>query len=327
MNKIDISGIPQLRKAVAFLLTILLTLAPLAVHARTWHAKIGSTMEGELVARKGNSISVKSPAGQIFTFPITNLVEADQKYVAAQAANAVATGAKPVAGAAGKGGSLAVLSSPFSVKGAPITGKGDDRKSSLKVTNNSNKSAKDLVLQMHFLKADGTVGDTVPHSQSGFFGLDGSILRKGKTFTIAVSSFFMEDNTAAMDGLVKEVTFEDGSTWPALPARPAQNGTDPVSGVVAGVMGKGDEAAPAVGCFNYTKKDIQNVAYKILYLDGAGKTLDKTSYGYMSDKSIIAPGKGRLITGGGGPPKGAVSAKVNISSVDFTDGSKWRPSK
>jgi hypothetical protein len=317
MSTIDITGIPQLSKAATLLLSVLLALAPVAAHARTWTAKTGQRMEGEFIAKKGSNVSVKGTDGKVYAFPITNLVAADQKYVTEQTGAASAV----------KGGSLAVLTPPFTVKATPITGKGDDRKATLKVTNNSKKSVKGLVLMMYFLKADGSVGTSVPHSQNSFYNLDGGILKKGQSSTTDVSNFFMKDDTAAMAGMVKEATFVDGSNWPALPARPAKNGTDSVAAIVAGVMGKGEQTAPVAACFNYTAKDVKSITYMILYLDGSGKTVGKTGYGYMSDKSIIAPGKGRLITGGDAPPKGAVSARVEISSVEFTDDSKWSPSK
>ena len=102
-----------------------------------------------------------------------------------------------------------------------------------------------------YLRADGAEGNSVPHTQSGFYGLPDNLLKKGKTYKHEIGSFFMKDDTTS-------ITYKDDSTWPELPdQRPAQFGEDPVSGIVMGVIGEGEKAKPVYALYNYDKKAVK----------------------------------------------------------------------
>ena len=69
------------------------------------------------------------------------------------------------------------------------------------------------------------------------------------------------------------------------------------------------------------------VPYKIEYLGNDGKVLQTTSYGHMSDRPIMGKRKGMVIAGGDAPPKGTANARISITSVTFSDNSKWTLTK
>lgn len=301
------------RTLVSGLLGILLVAATL--EARTWtDAKTGRTLEGEFISVEDEKAVIKRADGKTFRIAISRLSKADQNFLKKQAAGGE--------GAKGPTGGIGELVPPATLTATKITGKGDERKAELKVKNTGAKMVEELRVEMLFLKEDGSVGKSVPHTASGInFGKG---LGKGKTTTINVTSFFMEDDTTAVDGVVTSLKYSDGSSWPEVPAKaPAAEGDAPVGAVMLGLIGKGEQGQPAVACHNHGDKEVKTVQYRIEYLDAAGKVVNKTSYGYSSDKAIMEEGKGCVITGGDPPGKGAVTAKVSVFSVLFTDESKW----
>jgi len=302
-------------EAALFFVAALLLATASPLSARTWtEAKSERTLEGDYVETDGTQVVIKS-GDRTFKIDIARLSEADQTFIKEQSTN-------PASGEA-SGGSLAKLSPPASLKTKPITGEGDDRKSEIEFTNESDKEVTGFMVDMLYLTADGTVGKSVPHTQSG------SELRKGKSHTIDVTSFFMEDDTASLDARVAEITYDDNSTWPPAPdTPPARNGEEPVAAVVIGVIGEGDRSEPVTALHNYDEKHIKSISYRIDYLDENDGVVDKTSYGYAGgDDPILPSGKTIVISGGDGPPEGAVDARVNIYRLTFADESEWEAPK
>lgn len=284
--------------------------------ARTWtDVASGRTLEGDYVESNETQVVIKS-GNRTLKINIARLGDADKAFIKEQSA-------KPVGGGDAGGAKLAQLTPPASVKTSPITGTAKARKSSIEFTNKGDKKVTKFVLNMLFLKADGSVGKSVPHTHGA------GEVRKGKSETVKVSSFFMEDDTTALGAQVIKITYEDDSTWPSAPATPpARNGKDPVAAIVVGVIGEGDRAKPVTALHNYDKKDIKKVYYRIEYLDDSGEVLDKTSYGYSGgDDPILPSGKSIVIPGGDGPPEGATDAKAMMTRITFADGSKWKAPK
>ena len=303
------------------LIVAMLAVTAATLSARTWtEATSGRTLEGEFTGMNGDNVVIKRADGGTVKVPLSRLSEADRTFARLQTA-------KPADGEGG-GGSLGKLKPPVTLKALPITGKGEERKSGLEVTNTGTRAIKNMSVNVYFLGADGSIvkgGRGVPHSES-FFTLPKENLGRGKTYTTEVTSFFMTDDTTAIDGIVAELTFNDGSSWPAFPAKPpARKGDDPVSAVMLGVIGSGGMSAAAVACFNHDSKAVISVDYRIHYLDGDGQLLETAGYGYSSDSPIMEPGKGIVITGGDPPPEGTTDVRVNVIKVGFADKGGWTP--
>ena len=295
-------------------------------YARTWHAaKSDQTLEGDFMELDKGNVSIRNDAGKLFTVKLGQLSAEDQKYVTQQ----VASGAKPPpkrpAPPPAKGAATRTVACPLTIEVSPMTGGGSERKADYALTNNGSKAVKGFDLRFFYLKSDGSVGDTSPFNCWGFGGSGDNGLQKGGKYTNQVNSFFMEDDTAGVDATVTGITFEDDTEWPEVPATPPQNGSDPVAGLVVGVIGKGLCVEPLAACYNYDEREVKGVSYRILYLDADAKTVGETSYGIASDKPIIKKGSGIVVSGGNAPPPGAADAKVIITDVDFADGSKWQP--
>ncbi|MFP6874726.1 MAG: hypothetical protein VCA55_14590 [Verrucomicrobiales bacterium] len=307
---------------------------PEVVTARTWtDAATKRTLRGDFVEVDGTKVVIKLDTGKTVSVAIDRLIDADKKFIKAQKATPAAKeGEKPAGNENETGpstGPLTRLTPPVSVKPHPIQGEGKKRKAGLEATNNSNKNISKLVLEMYYLKEDGSVGKSVPYTISGFFDNPKDVLGKGKSHLIDVDSFFMEDDTASVDGLVSQVEWDDGIVWPTWtgPA-PKRKDDVPVAVKMIGVLGEGDRADPVVAVFNLGSKGISNVSYGIAYLDADGKTLDRTGYGYSGADDWLPAGKGTAISGGSsGPPQGTVDVKVTVNQVIFDDKTVWKPKK
>ena len=293
-----------------------------SLDARTWtETGTGRTIEGEFIEMAGETVVIKRSGDRTVKIPLARVSVADRAFVAKQAA-------EPDTGAT-EGGSLEPLVPPVTVKPLPITGEGKERKAGLEYTNTGKRDIKSMNVDMHFLRGDGSIGKGgIPHSGISFHQKPGKLLRPGKKHTEPISSFFMEDDTKAVDGTVTEITFADGSTWPTVPSEPPpKNGDDPVSGMVVGVIGSGEMAAPVTVLFNHGSKAMIGVQYIIEYLDGSGSILAPTAYGYGSDTPFMEPGERLVQEGGDPPPEGATVARVKVTKVEFPDKSKWTPDK
>jgi len=312
-------------KHMRLCMILALGLSTTILNARTWtDTKSGNTAEGDFVGLSGNQVQIKLKSGRVISILLSQLSVADQEHIKSNSSKSSTTGNSTNKSGINGGGSLAQLIAPISIKPLPLTGEGKERKAWLELKNNGKRDIKGIVMYVYYLKSDGTEGNSVPHTQGGFFGLKDNLLNKGKTYKHEISSFFMKDDTASVDGVITEITYEDDSTWPELPdKRPAQSGDDPVNCIVLGVIGEGEKAKPVYALYNYDKKAVKNVSMTIDYLDADGKVVDSTGYGYQSDKSLMDPGKGFVMSGGNGPPDNAVNARVKMKRVTFFDDSWW----
>ena len=72
-------------------------------HARLWTSNDGKTLEAEFVSAAQDQVTLRRSDGQVFTFPLGRLSEADQTWVKQQAAApAAAPAVKPIEGPFGK---------------------------------------------------------------------------------------------------------------------------------------------------------------------------------------------------------------------------------
>ena len=315
------------RLLITFLILSSAPIKTAVLDARTWtEVGTGRSFEGDFIKIEDGKAVVRREDGKVFSVPLARLSRPDQTFIktatkgAADPAQAKTTGAT-------SDGAFAQYAPPVMVKATAIKGKGKDRNAGLEVKNIGTKSITSFVVQVQYLNADGGIGKDIPHTQSGFFGQSKTKLSRGKTYTIEVTSFFMQDDTASINGVVTSVDFDDRTNWPAMPdTPPSKNGDNPVSAKMIGVVGSGKTSIPAVACFNYGSKPIKGVQYRIEYLDAAGEVVNRTNYGHSNaEKPIMEKGKGKVMIGGESPAEEAVTAQVTIRSVTFMDGSRWSP--
>ncbi len=302
-------------------LVLVLSFSTAILNARTWtDTKSGNTAEGEYVRQDGDQALIKLSGGRVIRILFSRLSESDQAYIKARSNKTSPAGNK-------KGGALAQLDPPITIKPGSVTGEGKARQAVLELKNTGKQAIEEIVVYVSYLKPDGSEGKSVPHTQGGFYGMSDNLLKKGKTYKHEVSSFFMEDDTASVDGTITKITFKDGSTWPSIPVeRPDRPGDDPVYGVMLGVLGEGGKSRPVYACYNYGSKPVKSVSVRIEYLAEDGKKIASTAYGIGGIKAIMDSGKGAALNGGDGPPEGAVDARITITRVSFVDGTDWSAS-
>ena len=227
--------------------------------------------------------------------------------------------------------SLSQLTPPLSVKGGLVTGEGKERDGELVVKNDGARSISAFVIDMLLLRTNGTVGDSILHTQSGIFGHnDANTLASGERYAFKVGSIFVKNDISAVDGVVTKITFSDNATWPSMPSTPPEkkNG-EPVAVKMIGVMGSGQLAVPVVALFNYGPKGVHEVHYNIEYLDSLGKVLKKTNYGSAESvgKTLMESGTGMVESGGDAPPDKTVAVRSSVTDVTFSDLSEWKQGK
>jgi hypothetical protein len=293
----------------------------MTLEARTWtDAATKRTLDGEFVAQDGSRITIKLKTGKTVRVALDRLIEADREFVKGQVAKGET---EPAPGA------LSRLVPPVSLKAHPIQGEGKKRKAGLEVTNTSGKDISKIVMAMYFLKEDGSVDKEVPNTRSWSLGNRKGALGKGQSELIEVTSFFMEDDTASVDGIVSHVEWKDGTIWPDWTgSAPKKEGDAPVVTRMLGVLGEGNKAQPVVAVFNVSSKDIMNVTYGMVYLDAEGKAIGRSMYGYSGAEGWLPAGKGAGCSGcSNPPPKETVEIEVSLMQVIFEDESSWKPSK
>lgn len=223
------------------------------------------------------------------------------------------------------------LTPPVKLEATKIVGEGKGRKASLQLTNTGDKDIEGFVVTQFYLRADGSVGKDVRHPVSRLIsGVPSNVLPKGQRYTVKIRSFFMKEDTAAVDGVISSLKFKDGTVWPPLPKTPAVRKNDePVSAKMIGIVGEGVTKQPVVSCFNFGDKPITFVQYRIDYFDARSNKLGQTSFGATEDDPpLIAAGSGKNFVGGNKPPPaGAVGAEVTVTRVVFADKTTWKPAK
>ena len=182
---------------------------------------------------------------------------------------------------------------------------------------------------MYFLKDGGQVAKRVPHTSSENFGGPRGSLGRGKSHPVKVNSFFMDDETASVNGEVIRVEWDDGTSWPTWPGpAPEHKGDAPVVAKMVGVIGEGEMLEPVVAVFNRSSRGVKNVNYSIAYLGAAGKVIGHAGYGYARPGNWLPAGQGTAICGASsGPPGGTLDARVTVREVIFENDTRWKPPK
>lgn len=215
---------------------------------------------------------------------------------------------------------LAVITPPVTVRAQPIRGSGESRRAELQVTNNGDQAITKLVVGITLYKEDGSVQKTVPHSCDGAFGKNGKKLGKGRNHEIELTDFRIKDDTAAVAGTVKEITWEDGTQWPAWtgPPEEPQEG-DPVSLVCKGVLGADSRGwgLPLIEAFNHSDREVRGVYYRVRFLDGEGNELANKRWGER--RYSFGPGEGIAMVGFEAPPEGTEDIEVSLEEVSYRD--------
>ena len=224
------------------------------------------------------------------------------------------------------GDALASIPSPVAIGVMPVTGSGENRKAGLKVTNNGNQPILKLGLTVFYYRADGSVKETVPFTNTSDFERGADTLAKGDVYVVTLDSFWVKDDVATVGGLVRSLTWKDGTTWPAWtgPA-PDAEGEAPVSLVMKGVVREGKLSAPLIEAFNHSDEGIKSVEYRIFYLDDTGELLLRGRRTFISGDHLMDAGKGVAFLGTEGPPEGAASVTLVLRSVLFEGDRKWNP--
>jgi len=300
-------------KTILVLSAALFIASATQLFARTWtDAASGRTLEGDYVESDSSQVVIKS-GGRNIKIAIARLSDADKVFIKEQSAKAA-------------NNPFTTITAPVSVKSLPVKGKGEERKAGLEMKNNGDQAISRLVVRILLFGEDGSVKKTVPHTSDGYFGERGKELGKGRDFVKELDDFWIKDDIASVAGLPENVTWKDGSKWPAWtgPA-PQPEGDVTVSLVMKGVVREGGLAAPLIECFNHSNNGIKEVQYRLFYLDGEGNELNRgLRTGLASPNVIMEAGNGMALIGNDeGPPKGATDIRLTLHSVTFEDDSKW----
>ncbi len=305
----------KISKALFALVLFCLSAVTASGEIRTWTDTATSrTIEGEFLKADGDTVSIKLANGQTVDVSIKRLVDSDREFIAAKAAES----------AAAISGPLAPITPPVSVKTLAVEGSGDDRAASLQITNDSEKAVSKLDLD-YFLyledgSSEGTVGDRT-------FKDRGKVLNPGESYEKELSSFFIKDNIKSVDGMVRELTWKDGTKWPVFkgPASDPEGGA-PVSIAMKGIVRQGKIALPLIEFFNHSERGITALTYRLYYLDKAGNELSEgRRTGRSNGNETMIPADGGIAFFGiEGPPENAVDVRLSLHSVEYTDGSSWK---
>ena len=232
-----------------------------------------------------------------------------------------------VAGAAEKA-LLHNVESPVAVTGGPISHDDDRPLAELTITNRCPRAVKHMVVQMIMLNEAGAVIRTVPYTKTGFLDKPDGVLAPEDAFNNRVSPILLDKKMTRVAGLITEVEFDDGSTWPTLPDKPKrEQDTDPVMIRTVGYVVSEPYSRSFVACFNQTDKAVARISYRIQYFDADGQGLTSVRFGWGSTPQtpLLKPGEGKVLSGGDGPPSEATTAQASIVKVTFTDQSSWEP--
>ena len=211
---------------------------------------------------------------------------------------------------------------PATTEGSKITGKGTKRKGEITIKNVAKRGIAKIELAELFLGADGAVVD----KRSSDLVFHSDPLRPGKSTTTDADGPFRadeddSDSIVEVVGVIQIIEFEDGSSWPPVPAQaPDADGDAPVGLAMIGVVGDPPLALPVIHCHNHGDKAVETVAYFIEFLDGAGKRLSSTNRIANGLKS----GTGMILVPSFTIPEGTKSAKLRCNTVVFADKNVWQ---
>ena len=206
-----------------------------------------------------------------------------------------------------------------------VSQNGDRSTAKVRVTNNDERTIDSVAFDLVRLDEDGQfqkyspTGGTVPN------GAGGINLVQGESKTFDIPKMFLNDQVGAVEALITEIEYTDGTSWPPMPTRLiSDEGAEPVTIRMIGYVSSASYSKAVLACGNKSLKPLKDIEVTIEYLDASGQELHSTSIGWGGDWQI-APGQGDVLCGGDGPPKYAVDAKVKIRRIEFADDSTREP--
>ena len=202
------------------------------------------------------------------------------------------------------------IKAPVSIRPLPVVGSGEDRRAGLELINDSGKTISRMVVAVALFAEDGTVKRSIPHTHG--IPLAGN----GQKDVIELSSFWVKNDIAAVGGVVRDITWEDGTKWPIWTGiAPQQTGDSPVSMAMQGLVTGGNMSLPLIGIWNHRPKAIHSLRYRIIFLDSDGNELLNKRWGGPA----VNAGQGIAVIGFERPPKDAVDLRLSLESATFED--------
>ena len=213
---------------------------------------------------------------------------------------------------------------PATAEGSKITGNGSKRKGEITIKNAAKRGIARIELHQFFLGADGAVVNE--STDEIIFRSDP--LQPGKS-TAAPVFVVEEDSDSIVEvlGVIQIIEFEDGSSWPPLPARaPDVDGDAPIGLAMIGVVGEPPLALPVVHCHNHGEKAVETVGYFIEFLDGDGKRLGSTNMiaSVSGEDGGLKSRTGTILAPSFTVPEGTKRAKLRCTNVIFADETVWQ---
>ena len=216
------------------------------------------------------------------------------------------------------------LEAPAVVSWTRVSRHGDRSTAKVRVTNLDERTIDSVAFKLVRIDEDGQfqdspTGGAIPHGAGGIHLVEG----ESKTFDI--SEMFLNGQVGAVEALITEIEYTNGTNWPPMPTGLiGDEGDEPVAIRMIGYVSSPSFSQAVLACRNNSLKPLQGIEVTIKYLDADGQNLHFTSTGWGGDWQI-APGQGDVLCGGDGPPKNAVDATVKIRSIEFTDESTSAP--
>lgn len=217
---------------------------------------------------------------------------------------------------------------PATAEGSKITGKGSKRKGEITIKNAAKRGIDRIELAQLFLGAK----RALVSKSSSELAFHSEPLQPGKsTKADADGPFWADDDDSdsivEVVGVIQIIEFEDGSSWPPLPARaPDVDGDAPIGLAMIGVVGEPPLALPLVHCHNHGNKAVERVGYFIEFLDGDGKKLGSTNISAIvsGEDAGLKSKAGAILAPSLTVPEGTKSAKLRCTNVIFADETVWQ---
>jgi hypothetical protein len=214
---------------------------------------------------------------------------------------------------------------PVTAEGSKVTGSGSKRTGKITIKNTAKHGITRLELAEFFLAPDDWVVRVA--SEDVTFNL--GTLRPGQSTTVDVDATFMgkDEGATSVVGVIQVVEFDDGSSWPPLPARaPAADGDAPVGLAMMGVVGTPPLAVPLIHCHNHGDKEVDKVVYYIEFIAGDGTRLDATNMieSVGGNAGGLKSKAGTVLVPSFRVPEAAKRAEIHLTNVFFSDETVWQ---
>lgn len=307
----------MIRNSLLLLLTTLSLAIATPLSARTWtEAATGRTVEGNYVSADADHVVIKAK-GRTFKIAIARLSDADKAFIREQSAKSGGEATD----------SFTRITPPATAVGSKVTGSGATRKGTITIKNAAERGIVRLELAELFLGPDGAVVSNW-RSESTFHS---GALRPGQSTTVdAEATFWGEedgaDSVVGVVGVIQIIEFDDGSSWPPVPAQgPDVDGDAPVGLAMIGVVGDPPLTLPVIHCHNHGDKEVETVMYFIKFFDGDGKSLSSTniSADVGGEDGVLKSKAGTVLTPSFTVPEGTKRAKLRCTNVIFADETVW----